>query len=138
MPDHVACPEDLRAALLRAADAARPRELVAALGGRRGDRVTCVTEFVELGNVARTDDAFTVDPATFAAAEQQLRSRGCSFVGFAHSHPRGVAAPSARDRAELWTGCVQLIAAGGDLRAFWLDPQRSVRTLPLRTAEAAS
>ena len=135
MPDAVAWTEDLREALLAAARLASPRELVAVLGGDCGADTTSVTAFVEVQNVARGDDRFGVDPGAFAAVEQQLRRRGCAFVGFAHSHPRGAAAPSARDRDELWSGCVQLIVAGDDVRAYWLDRARAVHALPLRLEE---
>lgn len=135
MPDAVAWTEDLREALLAAARLASPRELVAVLGGDCGADTTSVTAFVEVENVARGDGRFGVDPGAFAAVEQQLRRRGCTFVGFAHSHPRGAAAPSARDRDELWSGCVQLIVAGDDVRAYWLDRARAVHALPLRLEE---
>ena len=135
MPDAVAWTEDLREALLDAARLASPREVVAVLGGDCGADTTSVTAFVEVENVARGDDRFGVDPGAFAAVEQQLRRRGCAFVGFAHSHSRGVAAPSARDRDELWSGCVQLIVAGDDVRAYWFDRARVIHALPLRLEE---
>lgn len=135
MPDAVAWTEDLREALLAAALRASPREFVAVLGGSCGADATSVTAFIEVDNIARSDDRFGVDPWAFAAAEQRLRRRGCAFVGFAHSHPRGAAAPSARDRDELWSGCVQMVVAGDDVRAYWLDRARVVHALPLRLEE---
>ncbi|MGC6486198.1 MAG: Mov34/MPN/PAD-1 family protein [Planctomycetota bacterium] len=136
MPDEVAWTEGVRSELLRAVAACRPRELVAVLGGRCAGRAASVTAFVEVPNVAPADDSFAVEPAAFAAAERSLRRAGCAFVGFVHSHPNGSAAPSERDRAELWPCCLQLIAAGGDLRAYWLDEARVLHPLPGRVAEA--
>ena len=137
MPDEVGWKEVLRAALVRAGRAAHPREFAAVLGGDRGGRATWVSCFVEVPNTARCADAFAVEPPAFAAAERELRRRGCAFVGFAHSHPRGVAAPAARDRAELWTECVQVITSADDVRAYWLDARRTAHALTTATVRAA-
>jgi proteasome lid subunit RPN8/RPN11 len=103
-----------RAAHAAVADAVRaawPCEMAAVLGGHeqlgtaRVDTVVCHPES-EL-----RPDAFSLDPVGFARAEYALRSTGRRWLGFAHSHPNGTALPSLRDRAELWRGCVQLIAA---------------------------
>lgn len=131
MLDEIVWTGDARNALLRCARAAAPRECAALLGGARDGTAVTVTELVELANVATTDDAFEVTPAAFAAAENALRERGAELVGFAHSHPSGACAPSARDRAELWTGCVQAITDGDAVQAFWLTADRAV--LPMRS-----
>lgn len=137
MPDELLWTEDARAALLALARAAAPRECAALLGGHRDGGATCITDVEALANRAAGDDAFAVGSREFLRAEGALAARGLTFLGFAHSHPRGAAAPSARDRAELWTGCVQLITDGSQVRAFWLDERRAVRPLPLGSAEAA-
>lgn len=131
MPDELVWTEAVREDLLRAASAAAPGECAAVLGGEPGRDRTAITELIEVPNAARSDDAFVVDPADFARAQQALEGLGAAFVGFAHSHPRGAAAPSMRDCAELWTGCVHLIAADQQVRAFWLDRERVVHALPL-------
>lgn len=97
--------------LLELARAALPREFVAALGGALRDGEATVDEVLPLPNVAADDDTFAVDPLAFARAEHELARRGHRWLGFVHSHPRGAAAPSSRDREQLWPHCLQLIAA---------------------------
>ena len=110
-PARVAIAEAALRAFERAAAAAWPREAVAVLGGHdRGDTVE-VTAVVPIDG-AGADDGFAVPPAAFARAEAALRAAGAAWRGFAHSHPRGAAAPSRRDRRELWRGCVQVIVGG--------------------------
>ncbi|MCK5943140.1 MAG: Mov34/MPN/PAD-1 family protein [Planctomycetes bacterium] len=122
----------LRAGARRAA----PREFVAALGGHEAGGDVRVTAVVALPNVALDDDAFEVEPTSFLAAEATLRARGAPFVGFAHSHPVGACAPSARDLAQLWPDCVQLITDGEQVRAYRIDRRRRAQPLPCRVAEA--
>lgn len=118
--------------LRRLCRGAAPAEFVAVLGGpdagdARRDRPPVVDTVIELPNTAPRDDAFAVDPIAFSRVEATLRATGRRFAGFAHSHPGGTPAPSARDLAELWPGCIQLIAGcdtdGGRARfgAFVID-----------------
>ena len=137
MPDELLWTEGAREALLGLARAAAPRECAAVLGGRCDGATTYVTDVTALVNRASGDDAFAVDEREFLRSSRALADRGRTFVGFAHSHPRGSAAPSQRDRDQLWTGCVQLITDGDEVRAFWLDPRRAVHALPLDVTEAA-
>lgn len=102
-------------ALTGAARAAWPLEMVGLLGGtvaRRPDGdVWLVQHFLPLPGAACARDRFAVTPHHFATGEAELRGMGLAWLGFAHSHPDGAAAPSARDRAELWRDCLQLIVA---------------------------
>lgn len=112
-------------AMVEAARAAWPREMVGLLGGRTSETTTTIDRFVAMQNGAARGDAFAVNPGAFLAAEHDLRTAGAAFVGFVHSHCDGVPAPSDRDRRELWTGCLQLlvVAPPGSapaLGAFWL------------------
>lgn len=62
---------------------------------------------------------FEIDPAALIAAHRAARNGGPQVVGHYHSHPSGVAVPSARDAAEAAAdGTLWLIAAGGMLRAW--------------------
>lgn len=120
-------------ALRRAAAAAWPREVAAVLGGHRAGDAVHVATCLPCPD-AGAGDHFAVAPTWFLAAEAALRDRGLACVGFAHSHPRASAAPSLRDRAELWPDCVQLIlgAAAPDawtVGAFWRD-RETVQPLP--------
>jgi len=135
MPDEIAWTDDVQAAVRGAAHRAAPRECALLLGGPAD--AAAITMAVELPNAAAGNDAFDVRPEAFLRAEQLLRDADATFVGFAHSHPQGACAPSARDRAELWTGCVQLITDGDEVRAFWLDADRRVRELSLQSMEAS-
>lgn len=111
-----------------AALAAWPGEFVGLLGGER-DPARCglrIAAFVPLAAATTTADAFAVPPPAFARAEAELRARGAPWLGFVHSHPDGVAAPSQRDQRELWRHCVQMIVAttrAGEPRiaAYWFD-----------------
>jgi proteasome lid subunit RPN8/RPN11 len=135
-PRTVALAPGLLAALHRHCRAEAPREFAGALGGERHDDVVRVTTVLPLANVASDDDAFVVAPAAFVAAEATLRAAGRIWLGFVHSHPRGAATPSQRDRTELWRNCVQAIVGGAPratLRAFWFAGEHC-RELPLHVA----
>ena len=138
MLEELVCSERVRADLLRATAAAAPRECAAVLGGSRGPGRASITQLVEVPNVGRGEDAFAVDPVDFARAERAITRRGLTFLGFAHSHPRGAAAPSLRDLKELWTGCFHLIAGASQVRAFWLDRSRVPHAVALTAQEARS
>lgn len=111
----------LRAALRVAA----PAEFVGLLGGRRDGGVARVEAFAPTRNIATVADGFAVAPADFAAAEAALRADGLQWLGFAHGHPTAAAAPSLRDRASFWPGCLQAIVGPcGDappIRVFLRD-----------------
>lgn len=112
-------------AIERQALGAWPGEMVAALGGRRTGAALVIERIVPFAG-AGGDGGFAVPPAEFLAAEARLQHLGARWLGFVHSHPGGAAAPSARDRHELWRGCVQLIVGGArrdrlQTGAFWLD-----------------
>lgn len=105
--------------------AAWPREMAALLGGRREGEAVVVEAIVALAGAGEAL-GFAVDPLRFLAAEARLHAAGWAWLGFVHSHPGGVAAPSAHDRATLWRGCIQLVVGGVDptrlhVGAYWLD-----------------
>jgi proteasome lid subunit RPN8/RPN11 len=45
---------------------------------------------------------YLIAPEQLLAAEQQALDEGLDVVGFYHSHPTGIARPSAFDRAHAW------------------------------------
>ncbi|GAA0671837.1 proteasome lid subunit RPN8/RPN11 [Sphingomonas insulae] len=97
--------------------AASPAVEICGLLLGEGDRIT---RALPCRNVA-TDPArrFEIDPAALIAAHRAARGGGPRIVGHYHSHPGGVAVPSARDAAEAAAdGTLWLIAAGGVLRGW--------------------
>ncbi len=96
------------------------------LGGRDGLDVRVLT-VQTLTNIAPAPrDRFEACPLEFARALLLAESQGMQLLGFGHSHPRGLATPSAADRAAAWPEHVLLLAApatthGAPLRAFWRD-----------------
>ncbi len=61
---------------------------------------------------------FELDPATLFAAHRAARAGGPGIVGHYHSHPNGVARPSARDAADAEPGSLWLILAGPEALLF--------------------
>lgn len=129
----VELPPELARACNTAAAAAAPREFVGALGGQQHRGAFVVQMLWPLTNTAEGTEAFAVAAADFAAATAALLASGCPFLGFVHSHPGGAPRPSARDRAELWSDCLQLIVADGAFGAF-VRHQATMRELPLRVS----
>lgn len=68
-------------------------------------------------NVAENpSDSFEIDPAALFAAIRAERAGGDRMIGHFHSHPTGIAEPSARDNAmALDTGRLWLIVANGEM-----------------------
>jgi proteasome lid subunit RPN8/RPN11 len=62
---------------------------------------------------------FEIDPATLIAAHRAARGDGPAVLGHYHSHPSGLARPSAADAAQAATdGALWLIVAG-DAVTLW-------------------
>ena len=59
---------------------------------------TTATRFLPLPNSLASEIAYEIDPALLAVAFRSLRDSGEELVAIVHSHPRGPAEPSARDR----------------------------------------
>jgi proteasome lid subunit RPN8/RPN11 len=78
---------------------------------------------------ARSARRFHISAAAIAHASAHARAQGLEVIGFYHSHPRGIAEPSAEDLrdASAWPGYLHLIAAPNDtptLRAYRTDSPR--------------
>ena len=58
---------------------------------------------IEFANRSTTPQrSFLVDPLAFARVEAGARERGLALRAWFHSHPRGLAVPSASDLARAW------------------------------------
>ncbi|MCA8973133.1 MAG: Mov34/MPN/PAD-1 family protein [Planctomycetes bacterium] len=137
---HISAPT--RRAILAAARAARPHEMIGVLGGpdrhRPGDAgQQLVRHFAPLPNASPGPDRFEVDPIAFAVAEAQLRRAGLTFLGFAHSHLDGITEPSDLDRRQLWPHCLQVIVAitTTDAATFRAFRRRANRVLEVAIAD---
>lgn len=108
------------AAIEAAARGAFPIECCGLLVGW-GDRIVRAVPTANLA--ARVQDSFEIDAAVHLRLQRELRGTGFEMMGVFHSHPAGVAEPSARDRAQAaYRGWIWLITAvnGGrcETRAF--------------------
>lgn len=107
----------LQARLLAEAGATPEREVCGLLFGIAGEAVTA---FQPCANVAAdTARTFEIDPASLIAAHKAQRAGGPTLMGCYHSHPKGQAEPSPRDREAAWDGqFLWLIIAGSRIRAW--------------------
>jgi len=66
---------------------------------------------------------FEIDPQALVHAHRAARASGPEVVGYYHSHPTGIAAPSDTDRAlASGDGRVWAIVGDGDV-TFWRDDE---------------
>ena len=71
---------------------------------------------------------FALDPREQLSAQRWSRSKGQRLLGVAHSHPSRDARPSAADRQRgVAHQLMLIIAAGGEMQAWWLGEDRQVR-----------
>lgn len=79
-----------------------------------------IVEAVPAANVAADPSIrFEIDPAVLLQAHRMGRTTGQRVVGHYHSHPSGLAQPSATDAAmALEEGVLWLIAAAGEVTAW--------------------
>jgi proteasome lid subunit RPN8/RPN11 len=106
------------AAILAAADAAAPHEACGLLLGT----ATHIGTAAPTANV-HSDPArhFEIDPAALIAAHKAARAGGLAVLGYFHSHPNGLARPSATDAASAaGDGRIWAIAAAGAV-SLWRD-----------------
>lgn len=117
MPPLTIDPEAL-AAISHAARTAHPAEACGLLLGHGGH----IASARPAPNVA-PDPArhFEIDPAVLIAAHRAARAGGPAVLGYFHSHPNGLARPSATDQASAaGDGRIWAIAAGENI-TFWRD-----------------
>ena len=108
------------------ARAAHPLECCGILYGSP----THVTHAEPAANVHLTPATrFELDPAALIAAYRAEREGGRHIVGYYHSHPTGVAEPSATDRAMApGDGKIWAIVTAGEIR-FWRDGEQGFQPL---------
>ena len=107
---------------IRAAAAATPGVEVCGLLLGTIDRIDAA---IPCANVAAVPARrFEIDPVSLFAAHRAARDGGAAVVGCYHSHPTGVAVPSACDAdSAMGDGAVWLIVAGGEVRG-WRTEER--------------
>ena len=77
---------------------------------------------------------FEIDPAALIAAHRAARAGGLQVLGYYHSHPNGLAQPSATDRAQAsGDGRIWAIVAG-DQVSWWRDGREGFEVLSTRLA----
>jgi proteasome lid subunit RPN8/RPN11 len=93
----MALPEDLRLQILAEARAAFPRECCGLILGVRSGADAHALALHPARNAAALSDRFEIDPADHFAALRTARISGQAVIGCYHSHPNGIAWPSAKD-----------------------------------------
>lgn len=75
---------------------------------------------------------FEIDPAALIAAHKAARAGGAQVLGYFHSHPNGLARPSATDAASAsGDGRIWAIAAAGVV-SLWRDAPSGFEALSYR------
>ncbi len=114
-------------AMLAEAARAHPSECCGILLGE-GDTITAI---VPAANVhASPESHFEIDPQALVDAHRDARSGGPQVLGYYHSHPNGLARPSATDEA-MATGqrLIWAIIAAGRV-TFWREGDARFAALP--------
>ena len=75
-----------------------PLECCGLIAGREQS----ATRFIPITNRLASETEFDMEPAELIAATRSIRTNGESLLAIFHSHPRGPAAPSARDIERAW------------------------------------
>ena len=81
------------------ARAAFPRECCGLIEGWRHGEIFEAATHHPARNIATANDRFEIHPADHFAALKSARALGRAIIGCYHSHPNGLPAPSATDRA---------------------------------------
>jgi proteasome lid subunit RPN8/RPN11 len=118
----------LLAQILADVAAAPDREVCGLLLGD----VEAITGVQPAANVA--DDparSFEVDPRVLFAALRAERAGGAKVIGHYHSHPNGIATPSAHDAEAAEPGWLWMIVAGGEATLWMAEERRSFRAIGL-------
>jgi len=107
---------------------AHPRECCGLLLGATPDRITTALPTRNLApDPARH---FEIDPQGLVDAHRNERAGGALLLGYYHSHPTGIAQPSATDRAQAsGDGRLWAIIGGGEI-TLWRDAGEHFERLP--------
>ena len=121
------------AAMQAAARAAHPHEACGILLGEGGR----IAEACETRNVhPEPATHFEIDPQALIDAHRVARSGGPQVLGYFHSHPNGLATPSATDRtSSAGDGRIWAIVAAGDV-TFWRDGEEGFAALSFARIES--
>ena len=114
-------------AMLAEAARAHPRECCGILLGEGA----AITAIAPAANVhASPESHFEIDPQALVDAHRNARSGGPQVLGYYHSHPNGLARPSATDEA-MATGqrLIWAIIAAGRV-TFWREGDARFAALP--------
>ncbi len=117
---------DVLERLRQQARAARPQECCGLLLGESGH----IAAIRPAANVHPAPDThFTIDAQTLIDAHRDARGGGLQIVGYYHSHPNGLARPSATDRQHAaGDGRIWAIIAD-DTISFWRDAENGFISL---------
>lgn len=120
-------------AILAEARAAEPRECCGLLFGSDA----AVTGHRPAANVHLSPlRHFEIDPQALIDAHRAMRQGGPRLVGYYHSHPEGLPAPSATDRAQAaGDGMIWAIAGEGRV-TLWRAGEDGMVPLPYRVLRA--
>ena len=120
----------VEATLLAEAAAAHPRECCGLLLGQ-GVRVLEIRPAANLHD--QPESHFEIDPAALIAAHRTARNGVLQVLGYYHSHPNGLAEPSATDRASAsGDGRIWAIVAG-EAVTWWRDLPSGFAALSTRS-----
>lgn len=120
------------ATLLAEAERASPRECCGLLLGSTGR----IDRAVPTANVhPEPGRHFEIDPAALIAAHKAARGGGPGLIGYYHSHPTGLAEPSATDRARAAGDNRVWAIIGRHEVTFWKDMSEGFVPLSLRVVE---
>ncbi|WP_333836525.1 Mov34/MPN/PAD-1 family protein [Novosphingobium sp.] len=120
------------AAILAATHAAHPCEACGLLLGHGSH----IAQAIPTANVAPDPlRHFEIDPAALIAAHRAARAGGPQVLGYFHSHPNGLARPSATDQAQAaGDGRIWAIVAQGAV-TLWCDAPSGFAALSYRVAD---
>ena len=136
-------PAELLRQLVAHAERAYPNEACGLIVGRRAADQSLQATRIEASENLAPEPArrFEIDPRLHLTLQRLLRDSGEAVIGFYHSHPDGVARPSATDLAQAWgEDLVWVIVAVEQGRAGAVTAHRLLEAsarfeeIPLRTA----
>lgn len=119
--------------ILKAAEEAHPNEACGLLLGTG----TQIETALPAANVhPEPQRHFEIDPAALIAAHKAARAGGPQVLGYFHSHPNGLARPSATDAASASSdGRIWAIAASGAI-SLWRDAASGFEALSYAIKES--
>ncbi len=110
-----------------------PLEACGILVGQYSDDTALVREVVTARNVREERNQFEIDPERLYHCWKECEETGREIIGFYHSHPGGLATPSAWDKECMEaTPLVWLILGKDGLKAYqWDETIKDARRVKL-------